>query len=379
MPCLDEAETIGVCIRKAGHFLQTQGVAGEVLVADNGSTDGSSEIAAGLGARVIRVTERGYGSALHAGITSARGRFIVMGDADDSYDFAHLERFLAALRGGADLVMGNRFQGGIRPGAMPPLHRFLGNPVLSGIGRLFFGAPVGDFHCGLRGFSRTAIERMDLQTTGMEFASEMVLKASVLGMRIEEVPATLAPAGRTRPPHLRPWRDGWRHLRFMLLYSPRWLFLYPGLALMLAGCLVGGWLLPGPRRVGGVTLDVHTLIYAAGAVLVGFQAVWFAGLAKVFAVTTGLLPTDERLNRWFRFITLETGLAVGALLVLAGAGGSVYAVWLWGQLEFGPLEPVRVLRTIIPSMLALALGSQVVLGSFFLSLLGLRRRGAKPT
>ena len=379
MPCLDEAETVGECVRQAQRFLAKHHVAGEVIVADNGSTDGSVAIATALGVRVIPVSERGYGSALQAGIHAATGRFVIIGDADESYDFERLELFLAALRGGADLVMGNRFRGGIAPGAMPVLHRFLGNPALSTFGRLLFRTPVGDFHCGLRGFHRAAVDRMDLQTTGMEYASEMVLKASVLGMRIAEVPTTLSVAGRTRAPHLRTWRDGWRHLRFMLLYSPRWLFLYPGLALMLLGGVVGGWLLPGPRHLGGVTLDVHTLLYAALAVLVGFQAVWFAVLAKVFAVTTGLLPPDARLNRLFRYVTLETGLVIGALLLAAGLAGSIHAVGTWSRHSFGTLDPTRVLRTIIPSVLALALGCQIILGSFFLSLLGLRRRGAKPT
>jgi glycosyltransferase involved in cell wall biosynthesis len=376
MPCLNEAETVATCVRKARDFLERHGVVGEVIVADNGSTDGSAELASAAGARVIPARERGYGSALHAGIAAARGQFVIMGDADDSYDFSRLEAFLAALREGAELVMGNRFRGGIEPGAMPPLHRFLGNPVLSALGRLFFHSAIGDFHCGLRGFTRAAFDRMDLQTTGMEFASEMVLKAALSGLRVVEVPTTLAVAGRTRAPHLRTWRDGWRHLRFMLLYSPRWLFLYPGLALMLAGCAVGGWLLPGPRRVGAVTLDVHTLLYAALAVLIGAQAVWFAVLARVYAATAGLLPRELRLERAFRWISLEAGLAVGTLLITAGLAGSVYAVWQWREAHFGPLQPSHVLRTIIPSIVALTLGAQILLGSFFLSLLGLRRRGA---
>lgn len=378
MPCLNEAETITVCVRKALEFLARRRVAGEVIVADNGSTDGSPELAHSAGARVVRVTARGYGSALNAGISAATGCFVVMGDADDSYDFSRLEPFLDALRSGADLVMGNRFQGGIQTGAMPLLHRFLGNPVLSGLGRLFFHSAIGDFHCGLRGFTRAAFDRMDLQTTGMEFASEMVLKAALMKMRVVEVPTTLSVAGRTRPPHLRTWRDGWRHLRFMLLYSPRWLFLYPGLALVVVGCAVGGWLVPGPRRVGTVTLDVHTLLYAALAVLIGAQAVWFAVLARVYAGTAGLLPPELLLERAFRWVTLEGGLVVGAVLVVAGLAGSVSAVWQWSEAAFGPLQPTRVLRTIIPSILGLTLGAQIILGSFFLSLLGLRRRGAGP-
>ena len=375
MPCLDEAATVGGCVAKALGFLRDHGIAGEVIVADNGSADGSPELAAAAGARVIRVSAKGYGSALQAGIAAARGRFILMGDADDSYDFTRLLPFVERLRAGADLVVGNRFLGGIRPGAMPALNRLLGNPVLSGIGRLFFHSPIGDFHCGLRGFTRAAFERLDLRTTGMEFASEMIVKATLLGLAIVEVPTTLSPAGRGRPPHLRPWRDGWRHLRFMLLYSPRWLFLYPGLALIAAGCAVGLWLLPGPRPIGQVTLDVHTLLYAALAVLIGSQAVWFAIFAKAFAAATGLLPAPPPWKRWTRFATLETGLVVGTMLILAGLGASVVAVREWSQHAFGPLEPSRILRLIIPAILALTLGCQVVLGSFFLSVLGLRRRG----
>jgi hypothetical protein len=377
MPCLNEAGTVAACVRKAQAFLVDHRVAGEVLVADNGSADRSADLAAQAGARVIRVPVKGYGSALQGGIAAAQGRFIIMGDADDSYDFSNLLPFLERLRSGCDLVMGNRFLGGIKAGAMPPLHRFLGNPVLSGIGRLFFRSPVGDFHCGLRGLTKAAFDRLDLQTTGMEFASEMVVKATLLGLRIGEVPTTLAPAGRGHAPHLRPWRDGWRHLRFMLLYSPRWLFLYPGLALVVLGCVVGTWLLPGPRPLGRVTLDVHTLLYAALAVLIGFQAVCFAVFAKVFATTTGLLPADQRWARWARRITLELGLAVGGVLILAGLAASIYAVLQWRQHAFGPLEPSRILRIIIPAILSFTLGCQVVLGSFFLSVLGLRRRGAR--
>ncbi|MBM3881451.1 MAG: glycosyltransferase family 2 protein [Verrucomicrobia bacterium] len=378
MPCLNEAETVASCIRKAQQFLATHRVAGEVIVADNGSTDGSAALARQAGARVVPAPIRGYGGALQAGIAAARGQFIVMGDADDSYDFGALESFLEALEGGCDLVMGNRFAGAIQPQAMPRLHRLVGNPLLSGLGRLFFRSPVRDFHCGLRGFSKAAYARLDLQTMGMEFASEMVVKASLLGLRIAEVPVTLAPAGRTRPPHLRTWRDGWRHLRFMLLYSPRWLFLYPGFALMLAGLSVGLWLAGGPRSVGSVVLDVHTLLYAALAMLIGAQSVWFAILARAFATRTGLLPAQGGVPAATRWLTLEWGLGAGALLIVAGLAGSLYAVGLWSQQSFGPLEPTRVLRTIIPAILALTLGCQVVLGSFFLSILGLPRRGTPP-
>lgn len=374
MPCLDEAETLATCIAKARRFLDENGVDGEVIVADNGSTDGSQRIAAEAGARVVDVAARGYGAALMGGIAAARGEFVVIGDADDSYDFTSLIPFLRELRAGHDLVMGNRFAGGIAPGAMPALHRWIGNPVLTAIGRLFFRSASRDFHCGLRGFRRASYEAMGLRTTGMEFASEMVVKATLLGMSVTEVPTTLSPDGRTRPPHLRSWRDGWRHLRFMLLFSPRWLFLYPGILLMVAGVAVGAWLLPGPRRLGPVTLDVHTLLYAAGLVLVGFQAVLFAVFTKVFAITTGLLPADPRMMRVFRYVTLETGLVAGVALLVLGAAGTVWAVTTWRSAAFGELDPSSVLRIAVPSVLALSLGCQVVFGSFFLSVLGLTRR-----
>jgi Glycosyl transferase family 2 len=351
------------------------GVEGEVVVADTGSTDGSQEIAEREGARVVSVAAKGYGSALMGGIAAARGRYVIMGDADDSYDFANLGPFVEKLREGYDLVMGNRFRGGIKPGAMPPLHRYFGNPVLTGIARLmFWNPPCRDFHCGLRGFSRDAALRMDLQTTGMEFASEMVVKSVLKRMSIVEVPTTLSPDGRSRPPHLRSWRDGWRHLRFLLLYSPRWLFLYPGLALMAAGLLVGGALFVGPLVVEGVTLDVHTLLYAALAVVIGFQAVVFAILTKVFAVSERLLPGSERMDRLSRHVTLEAGVVVGLALTLAGLAGSVYALTWWGGRDFGPLDPRETLRVVIPSVTAVTLGIQTVLSSFFLSVLGLKRK-----
>src|SRR6267378_7884160 len=293
MPCLNEAETLASCISKARAFLARSGCTGEVVIADNGSTDRSPAIAAANGARVVHVAERGYGSALLGGIRAARGKFVIMGDSDDSYDFSRLDAFVEQLRAGFQLVMGNRFRGGILPGAMPPLHRYLGNPVLTGIGRLFFKSPVGDFHCGLRAFRRDAIERLDLRTHGMEFASEMVVKATAFGLRVTEIPTTLSPDGRDRAPHLRTWRDGWRHLRFLLLYSPRWLFLYPGGLLMIIGLLVGLLLLRGPLTVGGVNFDVHTLLYAAMAVIIGFQAIVFAMFTKVFAMSEGLLPEDK--------------------------------------------------------------------------------------
>jgi glycosyltransferase involved in cell wall biosynthesis len=374
MPCLNEAATLGACIEKAQRSLQALGVAGEIIVADNGSTDGSPEIAARLGARVVHVAVKGYGSALMGGIEAARGKYIIMGDADDSYDFTNLGPFLEKLRDGYDLVMGNRFKGGIQSKAMPPLHRYLGNPVLTGIGRLFFHSPCGDFQCGLRGFRKASIIALDLRTTGMEFASEMLVKATLRNMRITEVPTSLSRSGRSRPPHLRSWRDGWRHLRFLLLYSPRWLFLYPGAALMLLGLLVGFWLLPGPRTVGRVTFDVHTLLYAAMAMVTGFQAVIFAVFTKVFAISEGLLPEDPRWNKLFRWITLEVGLFAGGVLLVAGLAGSIYALGDWGARSFGRLDPFQTLRLVIPAVTLLVLGSQIILSSFFLSVLGLKRR-----
>lgn len=374
MPCLNESRTLGVCIEKALACMQKLGVHGEVVVADNGSTDGSQAIAEALGARIVPVCERGYGSALRAGIAAARGKYVVMGDADDSYDFTQLGDFLAKLNEGYDLAMGNRFQGGILPGAMPILHRFLGNPVLSWLGRLFFKCPVGDFQCGLRGFRKEAIDRLELQTTGMEFSTEMVVKATLFDLRIVEVPTTLSPDGRGRPPHLRTWRDGWRYLRFLLLYSPRWLFLYPGTALLLLGVALNVWLLPGPRTVGGVTFDYHTLLFGAMAVLIGFQSVNFAAFSKIFAITEGLLPEDPRLNRLFRYITLESGLILGTLLILAGGCLWVFGLSFWRSHHFGPLDPERTLRIVIPGFIALTLGIEIVLSSFFISLLGMGRR-----
>ena len=374
MPCLNEAQTVGTCIKKAQEAFREGSISGEIIVADNGSTDGSQEISSRLGARVIPVKERGYGAALMGGIAAASGKYVIMGDADDSYDFGHIPRFLDELRAGDDLVMGNRFRGGILPGAMPPLHKYLGNPALTRIGKLFFGGSSGDFYCGLRGFSKQAYEKMDLRTKGMEFATEMVVKANLLDMKIGEVPTTLSPDGRGRPPHLRTWRDGWRTLRFFLLYSPRWLFLYPGSVLMLIGLMAGAWLLPGPRQIGAVTFDVHTLLYTAIAILLGFQAIAFASFTKLFAILEGLHPPDPEFETIFRYINLEVLLLVGGVLAIGGFGVSVYAVKVWGAHNFGPLDFSHTLRMVIPAVLCLTLGVQAVFCGFFLSVLGLRRR-----
>jgi hypothetical protein len=374
MPCLNEAETVAICVGKARAWLEAHGVAGEVLIADNGSTDGSQTLATAAGARVVPIAARGYGAALSGGIAAAHGRYIIMGDADDSYDFSRLENFLTRLRAGDALVMGNRFAGGIAPGAMPPLHYWLGNPVLTFIGRVFFRSPSRDFHCGLRGFNRAAILGLKLRTTGMEFASEMVVKATLAQLPISEVPTTLQPDGRSRPPHLRSWRDGWRHLRFLLMYCPRWLFLIPGLGLILAGAAIFAAVLPGPLRLGWGTLDIHTLLAGAGAIVIGWQALVFGALTKIFAITEGFLPEDPTLTRLFRHVTLETGLLAGAAQILVGLGGAGVAVLQWQATGFGDLQAGQTMRVFIPAVTIGITGSQTVLASFFLSILGLRRQ-----
>jgi glycosyltransferase involved in cell wall biosynthesis len=374
MPCLNEAETLETCIVKARRALEKHHITGEIVVADNGSTDGSAQIAARLGARVIFVETKGYGSALMGGITAARGKYVIMGDADDSYDFANLEPFIVKLRDGYDLVMGNRFAGGIKPGAMPFLNRYLGNPVLTAIARLLFYRPaVHDFHCGLRGFSREAVLGMNLRTTGMEFASEIVVKAVLNQLRITEVPTTLSPDGRRRPSHLRRWRDGWRHLRFLLLYCPRWLFVYPGSLLMAVGVAAMFSLLPGPRAIRGAVFDVHTLLFAAAAIIVGFQAVFLGIFTKIFGVVEGLLPRDRRLEIAFRYVNLEVGIGVGATLFIAGFLLALYGVRVWELSGFGPLSVPVTLRIAIPSVCCMILGAQIILCSFVLSFIGLRR------
>ncbi len=371
IPCLNEAETIGTCVAKARAGLEEIGLSGEIVVADNGSTDGSRELATAAGARVVEVPRRGYGAALMAGIADARGRFVVMGDADDTYDFSKLQSFVAALEQGYDLVMGNRFAGGIAEGAMPRLNRLVGNPILSGVGRLLFRSPVGDFHCGLRAFRRDSILALGLRSPGMEFASEMVIKATLANYRITEVPTTLSPGTEGRRPHLRPLRDGWRHLRLLLLYSPRWLFLYPGVALFLAGLGSTIALLPGPLKIGGVRFDVHTLLYAETATILGFQLVVVAFFAKLFGIRQGLLRENARLTRLSGMVSLERGLVLGAALALAGLAGSLYAIVDWGQRSFGALNFDHTMRIAIPSAGLLVIGFQTIVASFFLSFLRL--------
>jgi glycosyltransferase involved in cell wall biosynthesis len=374
MPCLNEAETLAFCVHQAVAALRDNNIAGEVVVADNGSTDGSQKIATDEGARVVPVPIRGYGAALIAGIEAARGKYILMADADASYHFEHLPRFLPKLEQGYDLVMGNRFSGSIEPGAMPPLHRYLGNPVLSSIGRIFFRIPVRDFHCGLRAFRRDPILGLNLRTTGMEFASEMVVKSSLAGLRMTEVPTTLSPDGRSRPPHLRSWRDGWRHLRFLLLFSPRWLFFYPGIITFFVGLLISLWLLPGPQTIGRWTFDVDTLTYSLGLVLIGAHISVFAVSARVFGTQEGFLPPNPKFERIFNYINLEVGLIFGGTLLLIGLVILGYALHIWHGAGFGDLSPQRMLRLTLPSATCFMLGVEAIFGSFFLSLLGMNRR-----
>jgi glycosyltransferase involved in cell wall biosynthesis len=371
MPCLNEAETLGACIQKAQSAIEKDGLSAEIIVADNGSTDGSQAIAKELGARLIPVERKGYGSALIGGIHAARGEFVIMGDADDSYDFTAIASLIAALRDGCDLVVGNRFLGGIEPGAMPWSHRWIGNPVLTFISRVFFHTPVGDAHCGLRGFRKEAFERMKLRATGMEFASEMVIKASLKGMRIAEVPVALRPDGRSRAPHLRTWRDGWRHLRFMLLFSPRWLFLYPGAALFAVGLLAGAALEFGPVKIGPFGFDISTLLLAGFCCLIGYQLVVFAVFTKVFAMREGFHPPNASYAAMFRYVRLETGLVLGLLMVVLGTGGLILAVRSWQVMGFGVLDPRTTMREVIPAAVLLTLGVQTVFASFFLSILGI--------
>lgn len=365
MPCLNEAETLGVCIEKALSFLNRSGVVGEVIVADNGSTDGSQEIATTAGARVVEVTDKGYGSALMGGIRAARGTFVIMGDADDSYDFAHLDLFVEQLRDGADLVMGNRFRGGIEPGAMPKLHKYLGNPVLSGIGKLLFGSHVGDFHCGLRGFRRDSILGLGLTTTGMEFASEVVVKASLARLDIREVPTTLRKDGRSRPPHLRSWRDGWRHLRFLLIFSPRWLFLFPGLVAFILGATVTLTLLITPIKIGPFGFDVGTMLYSSALTILGYLAMLFSVLTKIYASHEGILPMSPRYRRLVEKLSVERGLVIGLIIFAVGVILAFVQVLRWSGAGFGALDAAQTVRVAIPAVLGIVLGFTTIMFSMF--------------
>lgn len=372
MPCLNEAETLAICIEKANLFFETNAINGEVIIADNGSSDCSQEIALSHGAKVISIANKGYGNALKGGIENAAGRYIIMGDADDSYDFSNLSPFIEKLRDGADLVIGNRFKGGIKKGAMPFLHKYLGNPVLSFLGRLFFKSSIGDFHCGLRGFSKEAYLKMNLTTSGMEFASEMIVKSHLINLKIVEVPTILYKDGRGRKPHLNTWSDGWRHLRFLLLYSPKWLFLFPGIIMMAIGFVFSVLLILSPIQISTVTFDVHTLLYATSILLIGFQFVVFYGFTKVFAVTQNLLPKSNRYNSLFKYINLEKGLILGFITTLIGVVLSIYGLSLWSKNNFGVLEVRTTLRIIIPAVTTIIIGVQIILFSFFFSILGLK-------
>ena len=369
MPCLNEAETLETCIRKAKGYLDRAGIAGEVLIADNGSNDGSQDIARRLGARVIAVPVKGYGAALIAGIADAKGRFVIMGDSDDSYDFANLDPFVAQLRGGADLVMGNRFRGGIAPKAMPPLHRYLGNPVLSTLGRIFYRTPVGDFHCGLRGFNRDAILGLHLNTPGMEFASEMVIKATLSGLDIREVPTTLQPDGRSRPPHLRSWRDGWLHLKLLMTFAPYWLFYYPGLILFGLGGAGFLALLFGPVTIGAVSFDVATLILTAALILTGFQMICFYALSRIFAVRFALLPSSDRFERFKSRLSVDNACIAGGVLLLVAVIATLSGVFSWGATGFGDLDPRRIVRPAALAVVAASLGVQIITTGFLAAML----------
>jgi glycosyltransferase involved in cell wall biosynthesis len=372
MPCLNEAETLATCITKAQSFINRTGIAGEVLIADNGSTDGSQDIARSLGARVVDVPTRGYGSALRAGISAADGRFIVMGDADDSYSFDKIDPFLERLRAGDDLVMGNRFRGGIDQGAMPFLHRYLGNPVLSFFGRLFFRSGLGDFHCGMRGFSKETISKLELRTTGMEFASEMVVRATITALKISEVPTTLSKDGRSRPPHLRTWRDGWRHLKFLLLYSPKWLFFYPGALLVAVGAALSSILFFGPIKIGAIGFDIRTMLVACTCLIVGVQGVCFATIARNFAESLNLLPPSPRFGRFLEAFTLERFVIGGSAIFLLGLAGLITAVVKWGEVNFGALDVANLLRSVTLSATAIIVGAQLVFTGFLAGLMSIK-------
>ncbi len=375
MPCLNEAETIEVCVRKARGYLDRTGIAGEVLVADNGSTDGSQAMAVAAGARVVMVLEKGYGAALMGGIRAAQGRYVVMGDADDSYDFDSLDPFMERLRAGDALVMGNRFKGGIAKGAMPFLHRYLGNPVLSFLGKLFFAIPVNDFHCGLRGFSRQAMLDLNLSTSGMEFASEMVVKTALNGLPMSEAPTTLKPDGRSRAPHLKTWRDGWRHLRFLLLHSPKWLFIYPGAALIAFGVLLSAMLATGPLRLTShVSIDVHSMLASCFAIILGIQLVMFGALARRYGEIEGFLPaTRKTMRKLVLGLTLETVLRAAGVVFAAGVVGAVWAGWTWASSGFGPIVYDHIMRVLILSLTAITVGVQLAASGFLASVFTLRR------
>ncbi len=379
MPCLNEALTVGKCVAKAVAALERLGVRGEVVVADNGSTDGSQDLARAAGGRVVHATKRGYGAALQAGIAAARGQYIIMGDADDSYDFSAIDPFIERLRAGDELVMGNRFKGGIRPGAMPWHHRYIGNPVLTGILNLFFRTPIGDAHCGLRAFRKDAYERLDLRTPGMEFASEMVVKASLNQQKISEVPIVLYPDGRNRPPHLRSFRDGWRHLRFLLMMCPTWLYFIPALTMLIGGLGIMAWLTPGQQAIGNVKLDLHTMLLGMLGVFLGFQLAWLGAFAKIHGWLSGILPADRTALRIFDHVNVERGLIGGSVLMLTGIGLCAWLFREWWGVDLGPLDIHATMRYALWGFTATVLGVQTIFCSFFLGMLatGERAREAR--
>lgn len=374
MPCLNEAETLEVCINKAKTFLKNSGVVGEVLIADNGSTDGSVEIAKKCGARVEHVPVKGYGAALIGGCKAAKGKYVIMGDADDSYDFLNLMPFVEKLREGYELVMGNRFRGKIAKGAMPPLHRYLGNPVLSFIGRLFFPSEIGDFHCGLRGYEREAMLKLDLHTTGMEYASEMVVKATMYGLKMTEVPTTLSPDGRSRAPHLRSFRDGWRHLKFLLLHSPNWLFLYPGMVFCVLGLIITAALMFGPVQIGGVVFDIHTMLYGSAMIMIGTNMIFFSLFTRIYAIRTNFIPTKESAATKLANVTTEKGAVAGVLLTLAGIAMTIAAFVIWKDTSFGNLNPQEMMRMTIPALTLMVVGIEMIFASFFIGILNIKHQ-----
>ena len=374
MPCLNEAETLEVCINKAKTFLERSRIEGEILIADNGSTDGSIEIAQRCGARVEHVPVKGYGAALIGGCNAARGTYVIMGDADDSYDFLNLMPFVEKLREGYQLVMGNRFKGGIAKGAMPPLHRYLGNPVLSFIGRLFFPSAIGDFHCGLRGYHRESIQKLGLHTTGMEYASEMVVKATMYDLKMAEVPTTLSPDGRSRAPHLRSFRDGWRHLKFLLLHSPNWLFLYPGMFFCLLGLIMTVGLMFGPVTIGSVTFDIHTMLYGAAMIIVGTNMIFFSLFTRIYAIRTNFIPTKEPVSAKLAKLTTEKGAVTGLLLTLAGIVMTIAAFVIWKDASFGNLDPQEMMRVTIPALTLITVGIEMIFASFFIGILNIKHQ-----
>lgn len=377
MPCLNEADTLEICVRKAVKALAEANIAGEVIVADNGSTDGSQEIGTRAGARVVPVAAKGYGNALRGGIAAARGKFIIMGDADDSYDFLEAPKFVSKWREGFELVQGCRLPWGggqVKPGAMPWSHRWIGNPMFTMMARTMFKSPINDIYCGLRGFTPELYRRLELRCQGMEFATEMIIKASLHGAKISEVPITLHQDGRkAHAPHLRTFRDGWRTLRFFLIFSPRWLFLVPGCLLVLLGIIGYALALPAVK-LGAVTFDAHTLLFASLAMMLGYQSMLFSLFAKTFAINEGLLPKDPQLDGFFQVMYLERGLILGLVALLAGVGLLGAAVSQWWAVDFGALDYAKTMRWVIPGVTLTALGFQTILSSFFVSILGLKKQ-----